>query len=103
MALTTAGSHRRPALSALTATSRALAAILGGYALTQAFTVALSLGLQRGAQWARGEAIVTAAMLAFVAYLLAALRAFVAATVWRAWGELLAAAALLVALSWIWG
>lgn len=85
--------------AALAAASRALAATLGGYLLTLAFTAAAALVLQRLAQWGRGEATVTAAMLAFVVYLLSALRAFVAPSVARAWCEPLAAAAGLAALA----
>ena len=81
--------------AALRAAGRALAAIFGGYALTLAFAAAATSLLQRGAGWDRGEAFVTAAMLAFVVYLVAALRAFLAPSVRRAWGEPLAVAAAL--------
>ncbi len=87
----------------LQAANRTLAAVLGGYALTLAFTAAATLALQRGAQWGRGEAMVTAGMLAFVVYLLVALRAFVAPSSTRAWGELLAAAAGLATMAWVLG
>lgn len=85
--------------AALGAASRVAAALLGGYVLTLAFTAAATLTLQRGADWARGEATITAAMLAFVVYLLAALRAFVAPSAARAWGEPLVTTAVLAALA----
>ena len=85
--------------AALGAASRAAAAIIGGYAVTLAFTAAATMALQRGADWARGEATVTAAMLAFMVYLLAALRAFIAPGALRAWCEPLAAAAALATLA----
>jgi len=85
--------------AALAATSRAAAAILGGYALALAFTAATTLALQHGGAWARGEAMITAGMLAFVVYLLAALRAFVTPSATRAWAEPLAAAAALSAFA----
>jgi hypothetical protein len=86
----------------LPAASRALAAVLGGYVLTLAFAAALATALQHGERWSRGEAMVSAAMAAFVVYLLAALRAFVAPSARRAWAELLAVAALLAVLAAAW-
>jgi hypothetical protein len=85
--------------AALGAAGRAFAAIVGGYALTISFAAAATTLLQRGAGWGRGEAFVTAAMLAFVVYLAAALRAFLAPSARRAWGEPLAAAAALSLLA----
>lgn len=68
----------------LTITSRAVAAIGGGYALAAGFTAALSLAL---AQWMpRVEAVLTATMLAWLAYAMAAGWAFYARTAWGAWG-----------------
>lgn len=81
------------------ALSRAAAALLGGYALTLAFTALLATALQRLAHWGRGEATLGASLLAFLVYLLVALRAFVAPTQARAWGEPLGAALLLAALA----
>lgn len=86
----------------LPAASRALAAVVGGYVLTLAFAAALATALQHGAHWSRVEAMVSAAMAAFVVYLLAALRAFVAPSAWRAWAELLTIAATLAALAAAW-
>jgi hypothetical protein len=85
--------------AALMATSRAAAAILGGYALTLAFTAAAAVTLQRLAHWGRGEATITAAILAFGVYLVGALRAFAAPSVVRAWCEPLAAACALAMLA----
>jgi len=68
----------------LAITSRAVAAIGGGYALAAGFTAALSLAL---AQWMpRVEAVLTATMLAWLAYAMAAGWAFYARTAWGAWG-----------------
>lgn len=68
----------------LAITSRAVAAIGGGYALAAGFTAALSLVL---AQWMpRVEAVLTATMLAWLAYAMAAGWAFYARTAWGAWG-----------------
>lgn len=68
----------------LAITSRTVAAIGGGYALAAGFTAALSLAL---AQWLpRVEAVLTATMLAWLAYAMAAGWAFYARTAWGAWG-----------------
>ncbi len=68
----------------LAITSRTVAAIGGGYALAAGFTAALSLAL---AQWMpRVEAVLTATMLAWLAYAMAAGWAFYARTAWGAWG-----------------
>lgn len=68
----------------LAITSRAVAAIGGGYALAAGSTAALSLAL---AQWMpRVEAVLTATMLAWLAYAMAAGWAFYARTAWGAWG-----------------
>ena len=85
--------------AALAAANRAAAAILGGYVLTLAFTAAAAVTLQRLADWSRGEATITAAMLAFAVYLMGALRAFMAPSAVSAWCEPLAAAAALAALA----
>lgn len=84
------------------ALSRALAACFGAYGLTQAFTAALGLGLQHAADWTRAEAMITATLLAFVVYLLAALRAFAAHSARRAWVELCVGTAVLAALAEYW-
>lgn len=77
----------------LAITSRAIAAIGGGYALAAGFAAALSLAL---AQWMpRVEAVLTATMLAWLAYALAAGWAFYARTAWGAWGGTLLLALVL--------
>ena len=77
----------------LAITSRALAAMGGGYALAAGFTAAASLGL---AQWLpRVEAVLTATMLAWLVYAIGAGWAFYARTAWGAWaGTALPALAL---------
>lgn len=83
------------------AMSRALAACFGAYGLTLAFTAAFALGL-RHADWTRAEATITATLLAFVVYLLAALRAFATHNACRAWVELCVGTAVLAALAEYW-
>lgn len=73
--------------------SRAGAAVGGGYALAAAVTAALSLALAQG--MARVEAVLTATMLAWVVYAVAAGWAFYARTAWSAWGGTLLPALLL--------
>jgi hypothetical protein len=74
----------------LAVTSRAVAAIGGGYALAAGFTAALSLGLAQ--LMPRVEAVLTATMLAWLAYAMAAGWAFYARTALGAWaGTLLPA------------
>lgn len=77
----------------LAITSRAMAAIGGGYALAAAFTAALSLGLVQFMP--RVEAVLTATMLAWLAYAIAAGWAFYARTAWGAWGGMLLPALVL--------
>lgn len=67
-----------------TAASRTLAAVLGGYALALGFTATVSLALSALCGMARSEAVVSAAMLSFVIYLLALLRAFTTRSATRA-------------------
>jgi hypothetical protein len=68
--------------------NRAAAAVFGGYAVALAFTVLLSFGLPLLAGMARHEALMTAALLAFLVQLAAVLRAFCVSAA-RAWAELL--------------
>ena len=78
--------------------SRALAAIVGGYALAALCSVALPLPL------ARSEAVTWGMLASFAVYAGAALWAFAASTAARAWGGLalaLAVAALPAALRWL--
>lgn len=77
----------------LAITSRAVAAVAGGYAVAAGFAAALSLGLAQ--LMPRVEAVLTATMLAWLAYAMAAGWAFYARTAWGAWaGTLLPALVL---------
>lgn len=73
--------------------SRTAAATAGGYALASGVAAALAAGL--ALSMPRADAVLTATMLAWLAYALAAAWAFYARTAWGAWyGTLLPAAAL---------
>ncbi|WP_050463805.1 DUF3649 domain-containing protein [Herbaspirillum autotrophicum] len=61
--------------------SRALAAILGGYALTAVAIALLALWLPM----ARAEAVLTATLLSFALYAGAVIWVFAARSAWRAW------------------
>lgn len=65
-------------------TSRAIAAVLGGYVLSATSAAALSLALPL-AGVARVEAVLWATMLAFMLHALAALWCFGCSSAWRAW------------------
>lgn len=71
---------------------RVLGAVFGGYALT-ALTVAAAAALLARLGMARAEAVVLAAMLGFVAYLLLLLWGFSVRSVTRLWLALAAGAA----------
>src|SRR5687768_14441954 len=60
----------------LKVTVRVILAVLGGYAASAAVSAALAVGLARMFSWDRGEAVLLAAMLAFVVYLVLLLWAF---------------------------
>ena len=78
--------------------SRALAAIVGGYALAALCSVALALLLPL----ARSEAVTWGMLASFAVYAGTALWAFAASTAARAWGALaLAVVALPAALRWL--
>lgn len=83
--------------------TRTLLASVGGYALSLSFTLGCAAILSRGFGMARGEAVVLAAMLAFLAWMLAVLVAYAAATSWRAAGWVLGSAALFALLGWSMG
>ncbi|CAN7480939.1 DUF3649 domain-containing protein [Acidovorax sp. LjRoot129] len=89
----------------LAVASRALAAAGGGYALAAGFTAALSLLLAQSMP--RVEAVLTATMLAWLMYAIAAGWAFYARTAWGAWGgtllPALALGACAMAPQWIAG
>lgn len=71
--------------------SRALAAILGGYALAAAATAFLSVALPM----ARSQAVLTAMFIGIVLYACAALWAFATRTALRAWLGIAPPAAIL--------
>ena len=75
--------------------SRVLAAALGGYGLTYAFTACVTLLLPLS----KSEAVLTAAMLSFILYTGAILWAFAASTPLRAWIGLFAPAAICAAIA----
>jgi hypothetical protein len=81
--------------------SRALAALLGGYALASAFAAFFSLALPLHP----GEAVLTASMLAFAVHVTAAIFVFGARSATRAWVGTLGPALLLAlgaAVLWSW-
>lgn len=73
--------------------SRAVAAAGGGYALAAGFTAAFSLLLAQC--MSRVEAVLTATMLSWMVYAVAAAWAFYARTAWGAWGGTLLPALVL--------
>ena len=77
--------------------SRAVAAIGGGYALASATAACLAVWLPL----ARVDAVITAQMLAFVAYACAVIWVFATRSAWRAWAGILLPAAILAGLWWI--
>ncbi len=79
--------------------SRVVAAALGGYALTSAATVVLSL-LWPGP---RAQAVLWATMISFTLYTLVVLWAFHTPSVKRVWIVILSATALLSAAAWLLG
>ena len=74
---------------------RALAAVVGGYALATASGILLSWALPMP----RFEAVTVAVLLAFVVYTAAILWAFAARSLWRMWLGLLLSTALCGAAS----
>ena len=81
----------------LTIASRTLAAAAGGYAVAAAFAVALSLALAKAMP--RVDAVLTATMLAWLAYAAAVAWVFYARTSWGAWLGTLAPAAVMGAVA----
>lgn len=77
-----------------------LGAVFGGYALT-ALMVASAGAVMARLGMARSEAVVLAAMLGFVAYLVLLLWGFSVKSVARLWVVLASGAAALVALLWL--
>lgn len=79
----------------LAVTSRVLAAVFGGYLLASMASACLALLLPM----TRGDAVVSALLLAFVVYLLAALWCFACRSAWRAWLGVLLPSLLLALVS----
>lgn len=77
--------------------SRTLAAVFGGYALAAATAASLAIWLPM----ARVEAVVTASMLGFVAYVVGVLWVFAASNAWRAWRGIMAPTLLLAGMFWL--
>lgn len=77
--------------------SRIIAAVFGGYALASATAAGLAVWLPM----ARIDAVVTASMLAFVAYTIAVMWVFAARNTWRAWAGILVPTVLLAGLFWL--
>lgn len=75
--------------------SRAIAAILGGYALAALASVALALTLPAAFGVPRAEAVTWGMLLSFAVYAAAAMWAFAASNAMRAWAGLALAALLL--------
>jgi hypothetical protein len=80
-------------LSPAAIASRALAALVGGYALASAFTAFFSLALPLHP----GEAVLTASLLGFVVYVAAIIVVFGARSATRAWGWMLGPSLVLAA------
>lgn len=81
----------------LAVASRALAAIVGGYALTALATTALAIFLPLS----RSEASMTATLLSFVIYTCVVLWVFATRSATRAWLGIVAPAVVLGALVWL--
>jgi hypothetical protein len=84
-----------PAAYRLAVTSRALAAVLGGYLMASLVAVCLALWLPTS----RADAVITGMMSSFVFYLLAVLWCFACRTAWRAWCGVMLPSALFAALA----
>jgi hypothetical protein len=83
----------------LAVASRALAAIVGGYALTALATTALAIFLPLS----RSEASMTATLLSFVIYACVALWVFATRSATRAWLGIVAPGVVLGVLVWLHG
>lgn len=81
----------------LSVASRALAAIVGGYALTALAIAALAIFLPLS----RADASLTATMSSFLIYACVVIWVFATRTAWRAWAGIIALMAVLGALVWL--
>lgn len=79
--------------------SRVMAAVLGGYALA----AALAMALARALPMSRGEAVITATILAILAMPAAAIWAFATRTAWLAWAGIIALAGSAGIVAWLLG
>ncbi|WP_321850639.1 DUF3649 domain-containing protein [Pseudomonas paraveronii] len=84
-----------PAAYRLAVTSRALAAVLGGYLMASLTAICLALWLPTS----RADAVITGMMSSFVFYLLAVLWCFACRTAWRAWCGVMLPSALFATLA----
>lgn len=80
----------------LSVAARAVASIVGGYALASLASAAITLALPLP----REEAVLAGGMAAFILYPVIAIGAFLASSARRAWLGLIVPAALLAALVW---
>jgi uncharacterized membrane protein len=81
----------------LAVASRAIAAIVGGYALAAVFSVFCAVALPMP----RADAIIIGGMLSFLVYCAAAVWVFAAPNAMRAWLGLLLPIALMGAIAWL--
>lgn len=81
----------------LSVASRALAAVIGGYALTALATFALAIFLPLS----NAEASMTATLSSFLIYTCVVIWVFATRTAWRAWAGIIASMAVLGALVWL--
>ena len=88
---------RPSARSIASIASRALAALVGGYALASAFTAFFSLALPLHP----AEAVMTASLLGFLVHVAAAIVVFGAKSATRAWGWMLGPSLILAAWTWL--
>ena len=75
-------------------TSRAVAAIVGGYGLAAATSACLAVWLPMG----RADAVVTGQMVSFVIYSIAVIWVFATRNAWRAWAGVVGPTLVLVGL-----
>jgi hypothetical protein len=79
---------------------RVIGAVLGGYGVSAAVVALMAAGMAR-LGLARSEAVVSAALLGFVLYLLVLLWAFGVRSLWRLWSGMVVGTALASGLTWL--
>lgn len=77
--------------------SRAIAAVLGGYALASAAAACLAVWLPM----TRVDAVVTASMLGFVVYTIGVVWVFATRNTWRAWVGIMIPTVAFAGLFWL--